>query len=227
MQPLKNVLAALRREIAAALETNQDLPPGTRLEAERVVLSLELSLKEKPSKNGTVELLFEVPDASSHEPGRKHTLTIEFALPPASTSSPAEKPVVSRKRAAVAGAPARLEGAEAERVTAALAKVFGAPGFDSSARASVFREALAELSDEQIRAVLDSLPGPAQPGLDETVKRARHLISGVLKSGPLRSTERGGEALAEVLAQHPVKLVIQLIADKWETQTDWLNKPGS
>jgi hypothetical protein len=104
-------------------------------------------------------------------------------------------------------------------------EVFGAPGFDSSARATVFREALAELSNDQALAVVDSLNGSLVSGTDEVVKRAWFLIGALLRSGPLKSTDRGGAFLAKIFSQHSVQSVIQLIEDRWKSQAEWLDEP--
>ena len=46
MRSLKNVVDALRREIASALEQGGPLPGGARLEAERVVVTLQFRVDE-------------------------------------------------------------------------------------------------------------------------------------------------------------------------------------
>ncbi len=102
--------------------------------------------------------------------------------------------------------------------------IFGVPGFDSSARATVFREALAGLSDEQARAIADSLRGMATPGITPAAARARGLITRLVEGAPA-GPARGRELLAEAFYRHSVESLIRTVRDKWKTQEQWLDEP--
>jgi hypothetical protein len=119
---------------------------------------------------------------------------------------------------------AALEGAESERVIGIFTKVLGPPGFDSSAKATVLRDTLAEFSDEQAMSIIDSLRGVPLTAGGDAAKRARHMISNVVKSGPLGSPERGGELLVEIFQRHSLVALLRLIEDVWKTQDYWLNR---
>jgi hypothetical protein len=224
MQPLKTVISALRREIESALEGNRDLPVGARLEAERVVLSLEFMAREQHRQDGSVEVMFDVINivAQSSTDGNAvvahcspHRLTIEFTR--AQT-----RPLDTEKHSLPQNYSARSEeGVETNPVTKSLIDLLGAPGFDSSARATVLRETLAGLSEGQIRAVVASLAGGDLPDANEAVKRARHLIKGVLRSGPLKSAESGGKVLEEIFGRQPVESVLRLIQETWKSEEQW------
>jgi hypothetical protein len=236
MQPLKAVISALRRELEAALQEGKDLPHGTRLEAARIVLSLELSVEEHQTEEGAVELFFGVSQTSakteigperSPEKTRTHTLTLEFKCNAdlVAAAGTEQRSSTDQKSEIGSAETVRLEGAAADCVLESLVTVFGAPGFDSSARATVFREALGELSHGQALAVVRSLSGSLGSDTDEAVKRAWFLISALLRSGPLKSTDRGRVFLAKIFSEHSVQSVIHLIEDHWKSQAEWLDEP--
>src|SRR5690242_2847370 len=88
MASLHQTIAALRREIDAALQENAASGDPIRLEPERVVLSLEVSVREQRAPDGRVEFSFEVLEAGQKE--QTHRLTLEFkpvALAPAQAAN--------------------------------------------------------------------------------------------------------------------------------------------
>jgi hypothetical protein len=216
MQPLKNVISALRRQIIDALEMDRDLPGLTRLEAERVVVSL--SFTHEQAQDGTLQFSC----IGSGPAAGNHNLTIEFRLTPTATGAE-NSPASNTSTASAPPHPAGFDSAQARKATDSLASIFGAPGFDSSARATVFREALAGVSDDQARAIIDSLRGLPTPGITPAAARARHLINRLIASGHAGPT-RGREILAEILYQHSVQSVIRLVRDQWKTQEEWLGE---
>lgn len=227
MQTLAHVIVALRQEIEQALATGHPLPDGTHLQADRVVVSLQVRVRETDSAEASESLQFEVIPAGAKSTTTTgiHTVTVEFkagvgaspATPPASAQTQLMMPTDS------ATLP-ELHSKADENIVKALSTVLGAPGFDSSARATVLREALIELSAEQIHAVVRSLYDTPLPENDTQARRARHLILGVLKSGPLHSIEGGGEILMNVFTQHDPASVLQIIATRWKDQDAWLNE---
>jgi hypothetical protein len=225
MPSLTKVIAALKREIDAALDENATLPCRVRLEAERVTLSLEVSVLDQHAPNGSAEIFFDVLDAgTAPQKGTTHRLTFEFKAVPHSPSQPAIVPAAQPgKRDTAQEKRPHLDPMEAEEALKSLSSVFGAPGFDSSARATVFREVFEQLSEPQAAALIASLsPGTVQDD-DATLRNARHRINGVFRSGPLRSVERGSAILAEVLNRNALEPILRLIQEKWKTQQDWLD----
>ena len=128
---------------------------------------------------------------------------------------------VSRDRATE---PTRPAVPATEPVFQALCGLFGAPGFDSSARACVFREALEGLSDADVAMVIARLEGTHAGEVSAAIERAHQLLSRVVRSGPAQSFRRGGEILTALLAQTPVAAVLRLVEERWETQRDWMNR---
>ena len=105
-----------------------------------------------------------------------------------------------------------------------LQQVFGAPGFDSSARATVFREALEQLDLEQARAAVARLrPGVSLPAAP-AIQRAGNILRGICHSGPLKNAGRGGQLLAALLAHHPLAAVLAVAETEWKTHDDWLGE---
>lgn len=231
MSDLKHVVSALRREIDEALKES-GRSGGARLEAERVTLECQIAIAERKSKTGETEISIEVLEANANKSARsktktaeagRHMVTIEFKVDRGDVSMTYE----SARPAQEAAHSRRLKheiltGVERASAVDLLASVFGAPGFDSSARATVFREAVEGLSEAQVYATVRALTGDAGSEEDGAVKRARHLIAGAIKSGPLRSVERGGDILSTVLAQFGVSAVVRTVAEQWKTQGDWL-----
>ena len=226
MTTLKNVITALQREIDDALNGNPDASLRTRLVADKVILNLEVAINETNAADGSAALEFAVSSADSDANSvRTHTLTIEFKsvvpeLPPASTL-----PSRSENAATVAIVPVRLEGSESGQIIAALSSVFGAPGFDSSARATVFREVFSELDPAQVSKLIASFSGASSAEEDRVQRSAIQRINGILRSGPQRSLEEGRKILAHVFSRRPPQPILKLIEENWKTQEDWLHTP--
>lgn len=219
MESLRKIIAAFRREIEAGI--TQDIGPGrgVRLELDRVVATLHLSIGTERTGNGVEEIVVRAAAVGSGgaEPRERaqHTITLEFKLSGVGRAIPA--------RADRQGECAeQLDGREADEVSSALASLFGPPGFDSSARATVFREALSGMVHDRARAIVDSLFATTSPEISEGEKRARHLISRVLTSGPLKSANRGGEVLASILDRYTLESVLRLVDERWKSQDEWI-----
>jgi hypothetical protein len=105
-----------------------------------------------------------------------------------------------------------------------LAQVFGVPGFDSSARATVFRETLAGKSHDEVLAVLATLRPEATAPLDDATRRASHVLRGIIQSGPTKNVGQGARALVELLTQHPLAEVLCVAETTWKTHDDWLGE---
>jgi hypothetical protein len=217
MQSLRKVISALHHEILAALQEGRDLPKGGRLEADKVVVTLALGISQQ-KHDAPVELWCHSQEQNAAS-APCHTITIEFR--PVLTLAANGSPQLSHEKPAAQGA--GLEAAQERKIAESLTMIFGAPGFDSSARATVFREALAGLSDDQARAIMDSLRGMPTPGITPAAARARHLISRLIDSGNAGSA-RGRDILAEIFYQHSVQSITRLVRELWKTQEEWLGE---
>ncbi len=209
MLPVQQTIRALRRQILGALADETALPEGVTLVADRVSVSLAVQINPTEPTASPRWLVVVT------EPGPcLHHVTLEFRLATAEHGENRPAQLVKPSGSTEAGA----NGA-APRKFAVLSEVFGAPGFDSSARATVFREALEELSEEQGHRVLLSLGSVPSPGEEAIVSRARHLIQRLAASGPAGS-ERGPEKLRHLASTGSVRELIQL-AKRWRTQSEW------
>ena len=94
-----------------------------------------------------------------------------------------------------------------------LELVFGAPGFDSGARATVFRELAADAGEEGLRLILGLLP-QEQPAGDADLERVRHGLTRLLERGP-SGWRDGGAILGRVVARHGLERVLELVASRW------------
>ena len=234
MSNLKTLLADLQKQLNEALCDPCSSPSsGPRLQAERATLSLKLALVPS-TKNATepesqsFDLLplqgtasFKVTQAMPIE----HTLSIEFRIDSACNVSEHAPTVGSVKPNPIPVLPpvAPLEPPGYEDPMNVLVAALGAPGFDSSARATVFCEALAELDAKQRVAIWNCL-GDTRPGtvIDPSLKRARHLLRGALRSGPGGAKSIGPAPIAMLFTQHRSSDLLDLIRAQWKTQADWL-----
>jgi len=195
---LGKVIATVRREIAAALDARTPLPAGVRLEAERVVLSLRVAITDGELV-GVVE--------AGQNSAETHTITIEFAV-----GRDGE-----RLEGAVGGL--QIEAATAEGMVNALMEVFGVPSFDSSARATVFRETVGGIPEEQARLLIASV-GSASEEVAAELKTRWRMITRLLQKGPA-GVERSGHVLQRIFSQHPLAPVLQIIEETWKTPEAW------
>ena len=160
MLTVEQTIRALRREIVAGLDED------ATFSAERVTISLAVRIDPAMVAAGGPGTLQVAEDPGPSD----HRVTVEFRL--------GEKPL-SIHATAVSAAPASsadrvmVAAPDESPASAGLAEILGAPGFDSSARATVFREALEELDDAQQRQVLLGLGDPPSAGEDPAVIRAR------------------------------------------------------
>ena len=231
MQSLNQVLAALRQEIEAGLTAGPSAPGSAPWSAGKVVVELDVVGREQAGRIG-----FAVAGAAgvgasagadadagadAGQPQFKLRLRLELQRAGAVDATLASSADVSRVRATE---PARPAAPATEPVFQALCGLFGAPGFDSSARACVFREALEGLSDADVAVVIARLEGTPAGEVSAAIERAHQLLSRVVRSGPAHSFRRGGEILTALFAQTPVAAVLRLVEERWETQRDWMNR---
>ena len=213
MLTVEQAVRALRREILAGLAEDATLPRNAIFSVDRVTMSLAVRIAPTEVAAGAPVALQVAEDPGPSD----HRITVEFRLGetpvpiPATTGSSAPAPSADLALVATPDGSPSFTG---------LAQILGAPGFDSSARATVFREALEELDTAQQRQVLLGLGDPPSPGEDPAVIRARHLVRRLASSGPAGS-KNGPRLLRELATKYPVEDLIALAATRWRTQSEW------
>lgn len=201
VQPLRHAITAALREVESGI-AHQRQQGKLPLVPERVHLSLNFTLDEA----GTQALV---------SAGGPHSVTIEFKAGERLAGTAALAASTDE------AAQARPAGAQDE-IVSALSQVFGAPGFDSSARATVFREALEGLSREQALAALAAAAASSSASHSEPMRTVAHRLRGVIQSGPSKTLERGGGILRDVLTRHSFEEVLRVAETEWKTQEKWL-----
>jgi hypothetical protein len=222
MQTLNEAVAAFRQQLHAALAGLEQNQTGglRRWHADRVTLSLEVVLGD----DGTLRVPSE--GNESGKGSRRHRVSIEFQL-----AGPTDAERSGKGRTSVEAGPmgpAELAHAplapglrETVQAREQWAMLFGPPGFDSSARAAVFCEMLQGLRPELVTELPASLMASAKSIKDEELRRARHLILGLVQSGPLKSPERASVLLQELLESRSVPALIELVETNWKTGETW------
>src|SRR5689334_14164821 len=141
MTSLTDAIALFQHELGHSLSAGPKPSPGLSWEVDRVTLSLQVILDDQGEAARPALRV----QSSGDTPGpgvNAHTLTIEFRLrpddaPQDSVGSPTRE--ASSRIATLAPAPARVDPDTSRRTAlAALTDLLGPPGFNSSARASVF-----------------------------------------------------------------------------------------
>jgi len=94
-----------------------------------------------------------------------------------------------------------------------LDAVFGPPGFDSGARATVFREIAADVGEPGLRRVLEGLQR-GLPSEDADLDRARHGLARLLERGPSGSRD-GARILGRLLERHGLGRVQDRVESRW------------
>lgn len=102
-------------------------------------------------------------------------------------------------------------------VLGALDAVFGPPGFDSGARATVFREVAADVGEQGLTQVLELLQR-GQPSEDADLERARHGLARLLDRGPSGS-QHGARILGRLLGRHGLDRVLDRVGERWRFGT--------
>lgn len=197
MQQLNEAIATVLREVERGFAARR-AAGGVPMAPERIRLTLNFTL------DATAQHAHAQPDAP-------HSVTVEFKVgewgqlqPVAAPTAPVAKP------------------ADAGGIVPVLTQVFGAPGFDSSARATVFRETLEGKSHDEVLAVLATLRPEATAPLDDATRMASHVLRGLIQSGPMKNVGQGAKLLVELLTQHPLAEVLRVAGTTWKTHDDWL-----
>lgn len=98
-----------------------------------------------------------------------------------------------------------------------LDAVFGPPGFDSGARATVFREIAADVGEHGLGRVLELLQR-GQTSEDADHERARHGLARLLDRGPSGSRD-GARILGRLLGRHGLERVLERVGARWRFGT--------
>lgn len=200
MPTLSHAINTALRELESGLAVQRE-QASLPLIPERIQLTLTFALDADGTTNTS--------------PGGPHSVTVEFKTgnrSPGAAGSPAP-PSVS------AALPVTDAAGE---IVSTLSQVFGTPGFDSSARATVFREALDGMSRKQALAVLAAVTSSPSASTDDATRMTAHLLRGVIQSGPTKELDRGVSTLRKVLARHSLAEVLRAVEGGWKTQEAWL-----
>lgn len=98
-----------------------------------------------------------------------------------------------------------------------LEAAFGPPGFDSAARATVFREVALEVGLDALVELLEALVGKRTVP-DAGIERARQSVMRLLERGPAGVTP-GAAILLDVFRQFPEGLILESIGSRWRYGT--------
>jgi hypothetical protein len=194
VQLLNDALAAALRAVERALAAR---PVGERLAPESVQVTVKFSAVE-----GTAHA----------DPAGPHSVTVNCRVTAAGTVVPTEPPPV---RASTNTPP--------DDIGTTLAQLFGAPGFDSSARATVFRETLAGCAQADALTALAALRTGAPSPADERLKTISQILRGLFQSGPTKPVARAAELCSALLSRHALADVLRVAETAWKTQDDWLD----
>ncbi len=233
---LEQALADFQRQVIKSLGCTDLKSTAPGLRAERVKLCLELEVKEVQSPSGKTVASFLVCEsrlspAWPHSNGAplpapsasgRHTMEIEFMIPrpESSESPPARNPHQDDLRT---GAQSSAQtGTGAKSLVAMLSAVLGAPGFDSSARASTLREVLQGFPVSRTNELVASLKLPPGSAVDSDMERARHFLRGILLSGPAKSIATGSDALEELFTRHSLESILRCLEKEWRGQDNWI-----
>ena len=197
MQPLNDAIATVLREVErgfAARRTAGGLP----LTPERIRLTFNFTLNASSQ-------------TAHADPGGPHSVTVEFKVGEAGQWQ-AVAPVA--EVAAKAPAPSGI--------VPVLTQIFGAPGFESSARATVFGETLTGQSHEAVMGAVVALRPDATPITDAAIKQMSQILRGIIQSGPTKNVAQGAELLIGLFTEHALMQVLRVAETTWKTHEDWL-----
>jgi hypothetical protein len=231
MSSLAEVMARLQREIAQSLEAAQKTgeaasPRRLQWEVDRVTLQLQVELDLDAPEGRTIQVRSRRDEAvagpaSLAAAAQLHTLNVEFYVRPTGALAGTSANSNSRETAESLQPKGVLPQTEAERqeslLVGELTELLGPPGFDSSARAAVVCDAFRQLEQQEGLAVAAALTKPVREIPEQKIRQARHLIRGVVQSGPLKSPERAASLVGRWLEQRPISDLVRLIEAHWRT----------
>ncbi|MFA6544673.1 MAG: hypothetical protein WCS99_09630 [Limisphaerales bacterium] len=199
MELLNDAIATVLREVERGFAARR-AAGGLPMAPERIRLTLNFSLDAAAQR-------------AHAQPDAPHSVTVEFKVGEWGQLQPVPAPAAPAAKRVVA-----------DGIVPVLTQVFGVPGFDSSARATVFRETLAGKSHDEVLAVLATLRPEATAPLDDVTRRASHVLRGIIHSGPTKNVAQGAEILTGLLVEHPLAEVVRVAETTWKTHDDWLGE---
>lgn len=205
------MIAMIRAELDSAFGAGTTLPNHILREPERVVVTLGFKVEDKTGTSpGRINF------QTSAGKGTLNSLSLEFRYH--GNSSGGSEVVAAN---VVETRSEELTGPAGERVREQLSQVFGPPGFDSSARATVLREAFEGLSGAEIETLIQTFAG-SKVELSSAAKRSAALVDRVCKTSS-SSPAQAKKILANVFREHSPIAVLSLISSLWKTQEAWID----
>lgn len=217
MNPLGDVIAAVRRELESGVSSSPAALVGASWELERATARLPVILRPSPTATGPAGLECLVPIAGTTEPTEAgQVITLELTWRRGGQVAVTE---VAGEPSGAAPVTSGLGAGFESKRTEALAGVFGKPGgFYSHNRAEVFLSAVAELSEADFTALDAALASGNADGLAGEVALAFGQIANILRSGPAGSVERGSALLRSALHGISRTDLEQLIRSTWKNE---------
>jgi hypothetical protein len=219
MASLKQILDSLEKELAVVIK-DPSRAARSGLCPQRLRLTLQFRIRSKGKKSASSEFEVDVMESSASPKtsasATAHTLEIEYVTHDAML----ERSVSVTTSGQAAECQDRGE-APSEEAMEGLIQLLGAPGFDSSARATVVREVLGGLSRAQILQVAKNLDGAPHPELQGEVRRAWHRLSGVIRTRSFGSIGEGGQLVARLFDRYPPDQLLRWISERWQSQEKW------
>lgn len=224
MDGIGDSIRKLRREVEMALNDRVPVPSGVFLEADRVTVTLSIPPHESdlspgfsfPSMNGTpharrdsgnqLTIEFRVCSQSCVNGGETASNTVHLPVP-----VPPLVPLSSEE----------LRKLILETGTA----VFGAQGFDNSARAEVFCELVAGMDAENLQAALAAVE-MGMADLPSALQRPVARLRQVLGFSPLGREKAAGQLL-QVFRRCTVREVVTTLGETWRFGTHWPLAPAN
>jgi hypothetical protein len=201
---LQAALLALRRELEGTARVGQS-SEGRPWKLDRIRVRMAVSCVACPG--GKWEWVPSLGDSP-------HSVDLEWSTERADSGSSVPS---QGKEPSTAIQPAAWSPETAERVGVVLDGVFGPPGFDSAARATVFRESAMELGPDSLQVVLTALMEGRR--LEESgLERARHALQRLLERGP-SGVKSGAGILRDAFSSHPFDPLLTLVEDRWRYGT--------
>ncbi|MBM3844941.1 MAG: hypothetical protein FJ405_01475 [Verrucomicrobia bacterium] len=222
MPSLHQTLLALQKELTGA--AGRGLLAGNG----RIHLSLCFSLPPANSTSPEAACAFQIAEPASGSFGGNepcHRLELDLEWVDGQLRFPSSPAVIHEPGPSTTPLPAREPEATDQQppaeVLEGLTRFLGAPGFDSAARATVFREVLEPLSSESLLRVIQCLDGAPHPELEGEIKHAWHRFSGLIRSRGFKSVAEGSRVLGSLFKSHSKHQILGWTQRTWKTQEEW------
>lgn len=231
MISLQEVIEGLNEEIQQALRSPTEKARDLSWHLKQVRIELAIQLHSPPTGSGSKAVQFEVLSANKQATVQSdgplsahsiHRLTLELSASqdrheqPQTFSLPHPGQEATEPRSVAVSTVPRVAD-----VQGALVELLGPPGFDSSARAGVIRDAIEGLSSNQFDEFCRVLGGNQADPKDLGVRHAWIQVRRALERGPLASVRECQQRLHLLLAGNGREDVIAVVDAVWRTPSDW------